>query len=501
MRHPKIRKILVANRGEIAVRIMRTCRDLGLTTVALFSDPDRDALHVRYADEAYPLPGAAPQDTYLREDRIFEIARQARVDAIHPGYGFLSENAAFAAASLEHGFRFIGPPAEAIRRLGEKTRARSLMAEAGVPVVPGTPPLETAAAAAAEADRLGYPVLVKAAAGGGGKGMRLVSKAEEMDGSFAACGREALSAFGDSRVYLEKYLKDPHHVEFQILADVHGRVVHLNERECSIQRRHQKIIEETPSPVLTRDLRRRMGEAAVRAARAGGYVNAGTVEFLVDDERRFYFLEMNTRLQVEHPVTELVTGIDLVERQIRIAEGGAVEETPPSPRGHALECRIYAEDPQNDFLPSPGYIKRLVPPGGPGIRDDSGVYAGFRIPTEYDPLISKLVVWGENRKQALSRMQRALEEYVLTGVRTNIPFLRQIVRHPEFLQGRYDTHFVPRRREELLREAGHRPEPLALAAAAVLAWLAEDRGETIQFLARMAPSPWKTSGRPGGFER
>jgi len=501
MRRPKIRKVLVANRGEIAVRIQRTCRDLGITTVALFSDPDRDALHVRYADEAYPLPGASPQDTYLHQDRIFEVARQARVDAIHPGYGFLSENAAFAAACAERGFRFIGPTAEAIVRLGEKTRARSLMAEAGVPVVPGTPPLETAAEAVAAAERLDYPVLVKAAAGGGGKGMRLIDGAEELESAFAACRREALSAFGDSRVYLEKYLRHPHHVEFQILADTHGRVVHLNERECSIQRRHQKIVEETPSPIVSPDLRRRMGEAAVRAAKAGGYTNAGTVEFLVDAERRFYFLEMNTRLQVEHPITELVTGVDLVEKQIRIAEGAKIEDATPSPRGHAVECRIYAEDPLHDFLPSPGYIKRLVSPGGPGVRDDTGVYAGFRIPTEYDPLISKLVVWGEDRKMALARMQRALEEYVLTGVRTNIPFLRKIVRHPEFRKGAYDTHFIPRHQEELFKEDGHRPETIALSAAAVLAWLAEDRGETIQFLARMAPSPWKMAGRPGRPER
>ncbi|MBM3310887.1 MAG: acetyl-CoA carboxylase biotin carboxylase subunit [Candidatus Aminicenantes bacterium] len=501
MKRRKIRKVLVANRGEIAVRVQRTCRELGLSTVAVFSDPDRDALHVRYADEAYPLPGSAPRDTYLNQSLLFEVARQAGADAVHPGYGFLSENAAFSAACARHGLVFIGPSAEAITRLGEKTRARRVMEEAGVPVVPGTPPLDAPAEAAAEAARLGFPVLVKAAAGGGGKGMRLVRRGDDLEAAFAACRREALSAFGDSRVYLEKYLHEPHHVEFQILADGHGHVLHLNERECSVQRRHQKIIEETPSPVLTPELRARMGEAAVLAARAGGYTNAGTVEFLVDAERRFYFLEMNTRLQVEHPVTELTTGVDLVERQIRIAEGAALEEKSPEPRGHALECRVYAEDPGNDFLPSPGFIKRYVPPGGPGVRDDTGVYAGFRIPTEYDPLISKLVVWGEDRGRALARMSRALEEYVLTGVRTNISFLRKIVRHPEFQKGKYDTHFVPLHLEELLKEDGHRPETVALAAAAALAWLAEDRGETMQFVAKMTPSAWKMSGRPGNQDR
>jgi acetyl-CoA carboxylase biotin carboxylase subunit len=501
MKRRKIHKVLVANRGEIAVRVQRTCRELGLSTVAVFSDPDRDALHVRYADEAYPLPGSAPKDTYLNSPLLFDIARRAKADAVHPGYGFLSENAAFSAACAEQGLVFIGPSAEAIVRLGEKTRARRVMEEAGVPVVPGTPPLDSPAEAAAEASRLGYPVLVKAAAGGGGKGMRLVRRSEDLESAFAACRREALSAFGDSRVYLEKYLQEPHHVEFQILADSHDRVLHLNERECSIQRRHQKIIEETPSPVLNPELRARMGEAAVLAARAGGYTNAGTVEFLVDAERRFYFLEMNTRLQVEHPVTELTTGVDLVERQIRVAEGAALEEKTPEPRGHALECRVYAEDPGNDFLPSPGLIKRYAPPGGPGVRDDTGVYAGFRIPTEYDPLISKLVVWGEDRKRALARMARALEEYVLTGVRTNISFLGKIVRHPEFRKGKYDTHFVPLHLAELLKEDGHRPETVALAAAAALAWLAEDQGETIQFVAKMTPSLWKMSGRPGNSDR
>jgi acetyl-CoA carboxylase biotin carboxylase subunit len=501
MKRPKIRKVLIANRGEIAVRIQRTCRELGIATVAVFSDPDRDALHVRYADEAYALPGSTPLDTYLNQALIFDIARKAKADAVHPGYGFLSENAAFAAACREQGLIFIGPPAESIALMGEKTRARAIMAGAGIPVVPGTEPLAGPAEAVAEAKRLGFPLLLKAAAGGGGKGMRRLERPEAVAGAFEACRREALSAFGDERIYLEKYLPGPHHVEFQVLADAHGRVIHLYERECSIQRRHQKVIEETPSPIVSPELRERMGEAAVRAAKACGYANAGTVEFLVDEDRNFYFLEMNTRLQVEHPVTELTTGVDLVERQIRIAEGAPLDGPAPPPRGHAVECRIYAEDPANDFLPSPGFIKRLTAPGGPGVRDDSGVYAGFRIPTEYDPLVSKLVVWGEDRKRALDRMLRALEEYQLTGVKTNLAYLRRIVRHPDFRKGVYDTHFLARHGDALLKADDHRPEKIALAAAAVLAWMAEDRGETIQFLARMDSSPWKTSGRPGGFER
>jgi acetyl-CoA carboxylase biotin carboxylase subunit len=496
----KFEKILIANRGEIAVRVQRTCRELGRKTVAVFSDPDRHALHVRYADEAYPLGGAAPAETYLDQSKLFDIARRCGADAVHPGYGFLSENPSFAAACRERGLIFIGPSAESIELMGEKTRARERMSRAGVPVVPGTPPLATASEAQAEARRIGFPVLIKAAAGGGGKGMRRVDRADDLVPAFDACRREALSAFGDGRVYLEKYVDEPHHIEFQILADGHGRTIHLFERECSIQRRHQKIVEETPSPLMTADLRARMGAAAVKAAEACGYVNAGTIEFLVDADRRFYFLEMNTRLQVEHPITEMVTGVDLVERQIRIAEGEPLEDLHLSQRGTAMECRIYAEDPWNHFLPSPGLIRKLSPPGGPGVRDDTGVYAGFTVPMEYDPLLAKLVAWGETRGQTLARMGRALAEYRMIGIRTNIPYLRRIVRHPEFVKGVYDTHFLMNHQDELLKADPSGHETVALAAAAVLAWRGEGKKSAGLASGKTAPSPWKLAGRPGGSD-
>ena len=493
----RLEKILIANRGEIAVRVMRTCRELGRTTVAVFSDPDRHALHVRYADEAYPLGGSTPAETYLDQGKIFDIARRSGADAVHPGYGFLSENPSFAAACRERGLVFIGPSAESIELMGEKTRARERMSRAGVPIVPGTPPLADAREALNEARLLSFPVLVKAAAGGGGKGMRRVDRPEDFVSAFEACRREALSAFGDDRVYLEKYLEEPHHVEFQILADQSGRTIHLFERECSIQRRHQKIIEETPSPLMTKDLRARMGQAAVKAAEACGYTNAGTIEFLIDAGRRFYFLEMNTRLQVEHPITEMVTGVDLVERQIRIAEGEPLGKLRLSQRGTALECRIYAEDPWNHFLPSPGLIRRLSPPGGPGVRDDTGVFAGYTVPLEYDPLLAKLIVWGETRPQTLARMSRALEEYRLLGIRTNIPYLRRIVRHPEFARGVYDTHFLIKHQDELLMPDRSDHDRVALAAAAVLAWRGEEKSAAGSAAGNSAASAWKMAGRPG----
>jgi len=495
----KIKKILIPNRGEIAIRVQRTCRELSIPTVAIFSEPDRHALHVRYADEAFALPGSAPADTYLNQELIFKIAGQCGADAIHPGYGFLSENAEFADNCRERGILFIGPPPQAIRSMGLKTEARRIMQEVGVPVVPGTEPLDTVEFAAEKADETGYPVLIKASAGGGGKGMRKVEKPEELKPAFEACRREAQSAFADPRVYIEKYLSKPRHVEFQILGDLHGNIIHLYERECSIQRRHQKIIEETPSPVLDEDMRRRMGEVAVEAARACGYTHAGTVEFLVDADKNFYFLEMNTRLQVEHPITEMVTGVDLVEQQIRISEGEKLTAKPIPQRGAAMECRIYAEDPANNFLPSPGLIKGLTDPGGPGVRNDSGVYAGFAIPMEYDPMISKLVVWGENREQVLVRMLRALEEYHLLGIRTNIPYLRKIIMHPEFISGDYDTHFIPKHQESLLEpEAGEagKLEAIALATAAILHFKnSEKQLPADQPAARTKTSAWKLSGR------
>lgn len=492
----KIKKILIPNRGEIAVRIQRTCRELNIPTVAVFSDPDRYALHVRYADEAYPLGGSLPAETYLNQEKIFAVARESGADAIHPGYGFLSENAEFVKGCREHNLIFIGPPADAIEAMGLKTKAREIMLKAGVAVVPGSEPLENATIAQKEAKRIGYPVLLKASAGGGGKGMRLVEKPGNLESAFEACRREAQSAFGDPRVYLEKYLEQPRHVEFQVLADTHGNVFHLYERECSIQRRHQKIIEETPSPILDENMRSRMGEVAVAAARACGYVNAGTVEFLVDKHRNFYFLEMNTRLQVEHPITEMITGVDLVKQQILIAAGEAIAyETIPR-RGAAMECRIYAEDPAHNFLPSPGLIKALTDPGGPGVRNDSGVYPGYIIPMEYDPMISKLVTWGETRRQAIDRMLRALEEYYLLGVRTNISYLRKIISHSCFAAGDYDTHFIPTYQEQLVETEAEHYESIALAAAVILNFM---RGEQ-QSAARKnesvgADSAWKIAGR------
>ncbi len=494
----KIKKILIPNRGEISIRVQRTCRELGIPAVAVFSEPDRLALHVRYADEAYFLPGTTPRETYLNQEQIFEIARLSGADAIHPGYGFLSENAEFARACQERGLIFIGPPPEAMALMGLKTGSRRVMEEVGVPVVPGTEPLESAEEAAEQADKIGYPILIKASAGGGGKGMRLVETPVSMESAFEACRREAQAAFGDPRVYIEKYLLKPRHVEFQVLADLYGHTIHLYERECSVQRRHQKIIEETPSLILTEDMRRRMGAVAVEAARACGYTNAGTVEFLVDSERNFYFLEMNTRLQVEHPITEMITGLDLVERQIRIAEGEPLSEEIVPRRGAAMECRIYAEDPNDNFLPSPGLIKGLNDPGGPGVRNDSGVYAGYTIPMEYDPMISKLVVYGENRQQVLGRMLRALEEYHIMGIRTNIPFLRKILAHPLFISGDYDTQFISRYQQDLLQGEMESPhtESVALAAAAILQFLhGQPHQKNVDLATTKWISAWKLAGR------
>lgn len=490
----KIKKILIPNRGEIAVRIQRTCRELGIQTVSVFSEPDRYALHVRYAWEAYPLEGSTPQETYLNQDKIFQIAKKSGADAIHPGYGFLSENAEFVENCQKHKLTFIGPKTEAIQLMGLKTEARARMIKAGVPVVPGTDPIDDPNTAQKEADKIGYPVLVKASAGGGGKGMRVVERSSQLKSAFEACRREALSAFGDDKVYIEKYLKNPRHIEFQILADTHGNCLHLFERECSVQRRHQKIIEETPSPVLDDSLREKMGNVAVEAARACGYVNAGTVEFLVDNERNFYFLEMNTRLQVEHPITELITGVDLVEQQIRIAEGEALNIKAHAPRGAAMECRIYAEDPTNNFLPSPGKIKALNNPGGPGVRNDSGVYGGYTIPSEYDPMISKLVVWGGNRPQVLRRMERALEEYYLLGVHTNIPYLRKIIKHPQFISGDYDTHFIDQHQNDLLVTSDSSDESVALAAAAIITYTKKSENQA-QCQKPEQSSAWKLYDR------
>jgi acetyl-CoA carboxylase biotin carboxylase subunit len=490
-----IKKVLIPNRGEIAVRIQRTCRELNIPSVALYSEPDRNALHVRYADEAFPLPGNTPADTYLNQDRIIEIARNCGADAIHPGYGFLSENAEFARRCMENHIIFIGPPPEAIELMGLKTEARKRMSQAGVPVVPGTEPLDNPDICRQKAGEIGYPVLIKAAAGGGGKGMRIVEKPQELERAYAAAGREAKSAFGDQRVYIEKYLTKPRHIEFQILADQKGHITHLYERECSIQRRHQKIIEETPSAVLDEEMRSRMGAVAVEAARACQYTNAGTIEFLVDGDRNFYFLEMNTRLQVEHPITEMITGVDIVKQQIHIARGGTISIEPVPRRGSAMECRIYAEDPTRNFLPSPGLIQGLTDPGGPGVRNDSGVYGGYSIPMEYDPMISKLVTWGIDRDQALARMLRALEEFRILGIRTNISYLRKILQHPGFQSGDYDTHFIEHFQSELLRSTGRGEESIALSAAAVLSFIYEKKTGTGFRDGAKNHSPWKYVNR------
>ena len=463
-------KVLVANRGEIAVRVIRSLRELGIESVAVFSDPDRRALHVRMADEAYRVGPAPSNESYLDIDRIIEVTRESGADAIHPGYGFLSENAEFVRALDEAGIPFIGPLAKSIEAMGEKTRARTLMKEADVPVVPGTEDaVEDVDEAFEVAESMGFPVLVKAAAGGGGKGMRRVDDPDEFEAAFEGARREALSSFGNGDVYIEKYVVDPKHVEIQILLDEHGNGIHLFERECSVQRRHQKIIEETPCPVLEEETRREMGEVALRAAHAVDYVGAGTVEFLLDAEQNFYFLEMNTRLQVEHPITEMVTGVDLVRWQVRIGAGEelTIDQSDLDHRGAAVECRIYAEDADEDFRPTPGRIEHLDAPSGPGVRVDSGVYEGFEIPVHYDPMISKLVTYGEDREHAIQRMRRALDEYVITGLTTNLAFHEEVLTHPDFLDGSYNTEFIPSYMED--REAPADPNEDVAELAAVLA--------------------------------
>jgi acetyl-CoA carboxylase, biotin carboxylase subunit len=440
------KKILIANRGEIAVRILRACREMGIASVAIYSDVDRASLHVRHADEAYPIGPAAASESYLNIGKILDVARRSGAEAIHPGYGFLSENAHFAQACVQARVKFIGPTPAAMEMMGSKTRARQAMQAAGVPLVPGSSRGMEAAESARLAADVGYPVMLKAAAGGGGKGMRLVRSAQELDSAFQAARSEAERAFGDGEVYIEKFIENPRHIEMQVLADEHGHTVYLGERECSIQRRHQKVLEESPSPIVDPEMRRRMGEVAVRVAQAAGYTNAGTVEFLVDQQKNFYFLEMNTRLQVEHPVTELITGLDLVHLQIRIAAGELLPfgQTDVQIRGHAMECRIYAEDPDNNFFPSPGKITLLLAPAGPGIRRDSGMYEGWTVPLDYDPLLAKLIAYGSDRQQTIMRLRRALHEYFVGGIKTNIPLFRRILRDPEFAAGKLDTGFLER---------------------------------------------------------
>ena len=472
-----MKKILIANRGEIAVRVIRACRDMGIATVAIYSECDRAALHVRLADEAWPVGPSAPRESYLRIDTIVDVARKSGADAIHPGYGFLAENEDFAAACRDAGVVFIGPTPEAIRLMGSKTAARRAAIKAGVPVVPGTEdPLgeqTTDAEIQAIAQRIGYPLMLKAVAGGGGKGMRLVCEPDDLQPALRAARSEAESAFGDGAVYLERRIDNPRHIEVQLLGDHHGTVVPFVERECSIQRRHQKVIEESPSLAINSEQRRRLTAAAAAVARTVDYTNAGTIEFLLDDNGAFYFLEMNTRLQVEHPITEVVTGVDLVQWQIRIARGERLTLEAGeliTPKAHAIECRIYAEDPDNGFLPSPGRIQGLRVPQGPGVRDDSGAYEGAEVPIFYDPMISKLIAWGESRDHALARMRRALAEYEVRGIRTTIPFFQWILEDEDFKAGRFDTGFIDRKlagRSERLQPIDRSYEDLAVIAAAM----------------------------------
>jgi acetyl-CoA carboxylase biotin carboxylase subunit len=467
-----IQKILVANRGEIAVRVMRTCREMGIPTVAVYSEADRGSLHVRTADEAVHIGPSPARESYLSVEKIVDAAKKTGADAVHPGYGFLSEKPELARALDRAGITFVGPPAEAIEAMGEKTAARARMAAAGVPTVPGSAaPITDEAEAKEFADGLGYPVMIKAAAGGGGKGMKRCDRPEDFLSLWRSAGREAASAFGDGRLYLEKFLEKPRHVEVQVFADLHGNCVHLGERECSVQRRQQKVVEESPSCIVDDRLRAAMGEVAVRAARAVGYVGAGTVEFLVDAQRSFYFLEMNTRLQVEHPVTEMITGLDLVRMQIEVARGERIlAQEEVVRRGHAIEARIYAEDPARKFLPSPGKITYLRVPGGPGVRDDSGVYGGWVVPQYYDPLISKLVAWAPTREQAIAKLVRALGDYTVHGITANVAWLAAVLDHPAFRAGDYDTTFCARHEQELLRPPARAWEEVALIAAAVAAF-------------------------------
>ncbi len=494
------KKILIANRGEIAVRVIRACRELGITSVAVFSDVDRASLHVRKADEAYHIGPAAAAQSYLNFSKILGAAKLSGADAIHPGYGFLSENAKFAGACAEAGIKFIGPAAASMEMMGSKTRARQHMEKAGIPFVPGTSRgLESAEQAEEVASKIGYPVMLKAAAGGGGKGMRLVHAREELKSALEGAQSEAQRSFGDSEVYIEKAIVNPRHIEMQVLADEHGNTVYLGERECSIQRRHQKVLEESPSPLVDPDMRRRMGEIAVRVAQAANYTNAGTIEFLADQEKNFYFLEMNTRLQVEHPVTELVTGLDLVHLQIRIAAGEKLPFTQEDVRvrGHAIECRIYAEDPDNNYFPSPGKITLLLAPSGPGIRRDSGMYEGWTVPIDYDPLLAKLIGYGTDRPQAISRLVRALNEYFVGGIKTNISLFRRILSDPGFQSGKLDTGYLDRLMKTPPPEVKREDANVAAIAAGLFAVLDPEAAASTngKGYATEAVSQWKKSGR------
>jgi len=491
------KKILIANRGEIACRIIRACREMKIGTIAVYSDADKDALHVRMADEAYHIGPAVSSESYLRGEKIIEAAKRSGAEAIHPGYGFLSENSEFVRQTTKAGLVFIGPPPDAMEAMGGKISARKIAIEAGVPVVPGTTePLRSYEQAKETVAKFGYPVMLKASAGGGGKGMRLVESEDQLRSALETAQSEARSSFGDDAVYIEKAIVRPRHIEIQVFSDSHGNHVHLGERECSIQRRHQKVIEECPSPINSAGMRAEMGACAVQVAQAVNYVGAGTVEFLVSDlDRSFYFLEMNTRLQVEHPVTELVTGIDLVREQINVASGEKLSFSQDDVHwnGHAIECRIYAEDPENNFLPSPGRITRLKIPQGPGVRDDGGVYQGAEVSIYYDPMISKFAVHGRNRLEAIGIMQRALAEYAIGGIKTTLPFFREVMQDGEFIEGKLDTGFISRFNERRLpAETGQEAVDMAIIAASLAFNTKPPVGGNTN---GTPPSRWVMSGR------
>ncbi|MEZ5345326.1 MAG: acetyl-CoA carboxylase biotin carboxylase subunit [Pyrinomonadaceae bacterium] len=497
------KKILIANRGEIAVRVIRACREMGIATVAVYSEADRDALHVRMADEAFYVGKAPSGESYLKWEKILEAARESGAEAIHPGYGFLSENPEFVRNVTNAGITFIGPSPEAMEAMGGKISARKIAIGADVPVVPGTTePLRDFEDAKEVAESFGYPVMLKASAGGGGKGMRFVAEENELRSALENSKAEALASFGDDAVYVEKAVLRPRHIEIQIISDSHGNCVHLGERECSIQRRHQKVIEEAPSPINDADLRERMGAEAIKVARAVDYVGAGTVEFLLSDaDRSFYFLEMNTRLQVEHPVTELVTGIDIVREQIRIANGEEISfrQDDISIKGHAIECRVYAEDPENNFLPSPGKITRLRLPQGNGVRDDGGIYEGAEVSIYYDPMISKLCTYGRDRSEAIGRMRRALREYEVGGIKTTLPFFREIMEDEVFIKGELDTGFITEfngRKSE--KQTDEKMQDIAVIAAA-LAFSDQQRSPSVKSADTQDQSKWKVAGRLAGL--
>ena len=491
------RKILVANRGEIAVRVLRACREMGVPSVTVYSDADRTALHTRYADEVYYLGPSPATESYLKIEKIINIARKSNADAIHPGYGFLAENREFARVCEESGIVFIGPTSKAIELLGDKIASKKAMSKAGIPIIPGSEgEVKVGEKAAKIAEEIGFPVLIKAAGGGGGKGMRIVREKKELFSSMKQAMSEAKSAFGNPMIFVEKYLESPRHIEFQILADNYGNVVHLFERECSVQRRHQKLIEEAPSAIMTSELRSRMGEAALKAVKASNYTNAGTVEFMVDKDRNFYFLEMNTRLQVEHPVTELITGIDIVKEQFKIASGGklSLRQDDVKINGTAIECRISAEDPENNFAPSTGKIIELSEPGGPGIRVESGIFEGFEVPVYYDPLIAKLLVWAPTRHESIARMKRALREYRIRGIKTSIPFHLLVMDNSGFIDGNYDTTFI----DKVLGGVEYKKQNYDIAAISSIIGkvLEENRTRVSEAKKESYISPWKLSARP-----